>query len=142
VTNFTEPLKFKSGVTLRNRLMMSPMTTKQSFYNGSITRDEIDYYTQRAAGLGAVITGAANVEDLGKGWDGELSIAHDTMLPGLRALAKGIQSQGTKAIIQLVHAGRMTHRSVLGGLTDPAAVFASGDRPDAGKYRDSQMQDG
>lgn len=131
MTNFTEPLKFKSGVTLRNRLMMSPMTTKQSFYNGSITRDEIDYYTQRAAGLGAVITGAANVEDLGKGWDGELSIAHDTMLPGLRALAKGIQSQGTKAIIQLVHAGRMTHRSVLGGQQIVSASAVAALRDDA-----------
>ncbi len=109
MTSFNEPLKFKSGVTLRNRLMMSPMTTTQSFYNGSITHDEIDYYTQRATGLGAVITGAANVEDLGKGWHGELSIAHDTMLPGLSALAHGIQSQGAKAIVQIFHAGRMTH---------------------------------
>lgn len=115
MTKFTEPLTFKSGATLRNRLLMSPMTTTQSFYNGSLTRDEIDYYTQRAQGLGAVITGAANVTDLGKGWDGELSIAHDNMLPGLRALASGIHSQGAKAIVQIFHAGRMTHRSVLGG---------------------------
>ena len=126
MTSFNEPLKFKSGVTLRNRLMMSPMTTTQSFYNGSITHDEIDYYTQRAAGLGAVITGAANVEDLGKGWHGELSIAHDSMLPGLSGLAHGIQSQGAKAIVQIFHAGRMTHRDVLNGeqIVSASAVAA------------------
>jgi 2,4-dienoyl-CoA reductase-like NADH-dependent reductase (Old Yellow Enzyme family) len=131
VTSYDESLQFKSGVTLRNRLMMSPMTTTQSFYNGSITRDEIDYYTQRAAGLGAVITGAANVEDLGKGWHGELSIAHDSMLPGLSALAKGIQSQGAKAIVQIFHAGRMTHRAVLNGEQIVSASAVAALRDDA-----------
>ena len=131
MTSFNEPLKFKSGVTLRNRLMMSPMTTTQSFYNGSITHDEIDYYTQRATGLGAVITGAANVEDLGKGWHGELSIAHDTMLPGLSALAHGIQSQGAKAIVQIFHAGRMTHRAVLNGEQIVSASAVAALRDDA-----------
>ncbi len=141
MTNFNEPLQFKSGVTLRNRLMMSPMTTKQSFYNGSITRDEIGYYTQRAAGLGAVITGAANVEDLGKGWDGELSIAHDTMLPGLSALAKGIQSQGAKAIVQIVHAGRMTQRSVLGGHQIVSASAVAALRDDAEMPREMTTEE-
>lgn len=131
MTSYDESLQFKSGVTLRNRLMMSPMTTTQSFYNGSITRDEIDYYTQRAAGLGAVITGAANVEDLGKGWHGELSIAHDSMLPGLSALAKGIQSQGAKAIVQIFHAGRMTHREVLNGEQIVSASAVAALRDDA-----------
>lgn len=131
MTSFNEPLKFKSGVTLRNRLMMSPMTTTQSFYNGSITHDEIDYYTQRATGLGAVITDAANVEDLGKGWHGELSIAHDTMLPGLSALAHGIQSQGAKAIVQIFHAGRMTHRAVLNSEQIVSASAVAALRDDA-----------
>lgn len=115
MTKFTDEIKFASGATLKNRLMMSPMTTTQSFYNGEITKDEIEYYSDRAAGLGAVITGAANVEDLGKGWFGELSVAHDEMIPGLSALAKGIQSKDTKAILQIVHAGRMTHSAELNG---------------------------
>lgn len=115
MTKFTDELEFGSGAKLKNRLMMSPMTTTQSFYNGEITQDEIEYYRDRADGLGAVITGAANVEDLGKGWFGELSVAHDNMIPGLSALAKGIQSKDTKAILQIVHAGRMTHRAELNG---------------------------
>jgi 2,4-dienoyl-CoA reductase-like NADH-dependent reductase (Old Yellow Enzyme family) len=73
MTQFSNPFTFKSGVTLTNRLMMSPMTTQQSFYNGTVTQDEIQYYAERAKGLGAVITGAANVQPQGKGWPGELS---------------------------------------------------------------------
>lgn len=131
MTEFTEPLHFKSGVTLRNRLFMSPMTTQQSFYNGTVTRDEIDYYTARAGGVGAVITGAANVQDGGKGWPGELSIADDLYLPELTALAKGIQSKGAKAIIQIFHGGRMTNRATLSGVQTVSASAVPAERPDA-----------
>ncbi len=115
MSDYDTPLTFKSGVSLTNRLIMSPMTTQQSFYNGTVTRDEIQYYADRAKGLGAVITGAANVQPLGKGWPGELSIASDDMLPQLHALASAIQAQGAKAIVQIFHAGRMTHAATLGG---------------------------
>lgn len=131
MTEFTEPLHFKSGVTLRNRLFMSPMTTQQSFYNGTVTRDEIDYYTARAGGVGAVITGAANVQDGGKGWPGELSIADDLYLPELTALAKGIQSKGAKAIIQIFHGGRMTNKATLSGVQTVSASAVPAERPDA-----------
>ena len=37
MTNFNETMTFPSGATLKNRLMMAPMTTQLSFYNGVIT---------------------------------------------------------------------------------------------------------
>lgn len=128
---FTEPLTLHSGVTLKNRLFMSPMTTQQSFYNGTVTQDEIKYYQDRAKGLGAVITGAANVQDGGKGWHGELSIASDDMLPELGQLARAIQGQGAKAIVQIFHAGRMTNRAVLNGQQPVSASAVAALRPDA-----------
>lgn len=111
--SFDQSLTLPSGVTLKNRLMMAPMTTSQSFYNGTITENEINYYAQRSKGLGAVITGAANVEAIGKGWPGELSIADDEMLPELTLLASAIKAEGAKAIIQIFHGGRMTHSATL-----------------------------
>lgn len=103
------------GKELKNRLIMAPMTTKQSFFNGAITSDEIHYYAQRAKGVAAVIVGAANVQADGKGWHGELSIESDDMIPGLTNLASVIKDKGAKAILQLFHAGRMTHKEVLFG---------------------------
>ncbi|GAF40126.1 putative NADH-dependent flavin oxidoreductase [Agrilactobacillus composti DSM 18527 = JCM 14202] len=47
---FLEPLTFKNGLILKNRIVMSPMTTMTSFYNGMVTSDEIHYYQTRAAG--------------------------------------------------------------------------------------------
>lgn len=131
MTEFTAALKFKSGVTVKNRLMMSPMTTRQSFFDGEVTTDEIAYYERRAHGVGAIITGAANVQAGGKGWPGELSIADDVMIPRLHALASGIQAGGAKAIIQLVHAGRMTERATLGGEQTVSASAIPAARPNA-----------
>lgn len=126
-----EKLTLKSGVELKNRLMLAPMTTTQSFYDGALTSDEIAYYAARAGGVGAVITGTAYVQDNGKGWDGELSIADDAMIPGLRKLATAIQEKGAKAIIQIFHIGRMTSSKVLNGEQTVSASSVAAERPDA-----------
>lgn len=131
MTNFDESLQLKSGVILPNRLVMAPMTTVQSFYDGIVTTDEINYYKERAQGLGAVITGAANVQAIGKGWPGELSIANDQTIGRLHELATAIQSQGAKAVVQIFHGGRMTHQATLSGQQPVSASAIAAERPDA-----------
>ncbi|MBT8892831.1 NADH-dependent flavin oxidoreductase, partial [Lactobacillus delbrueckii subsp. bulgaricus] len=49
----------------------------------------------------------------------------------LSALAHGIQSQGAKAIVQIFHAGRMTHRAVLNGEQIVSASAVAALRDDA-----------
>ncbi|WP_273753557.1 NADH-dependent flavin oxidoreductase [Leuconostoc mesenteroides] len=112
---FLSRFKFDSGLVIKNHIVMSPMTTMTSFYNGMITTDELDYYAARAGGPGIIITGVANVSDNGKGFEGELSVAHDAMLPGLTKLAKVIHKDGTKAILQIFHAGRKANSAILRG---------------------------
>lgn len=131
MTVFSSTLQLKSGVTLKNRLMMSPMTTRQSFFDGQVTQDEIDYYAERAHGVGAVIIGAANVQDGGKGWPGELSVADDQMIPQLTRLAEGIHAGGAKAILQIFHAGRMTDQATLSGGQPVSASAVAAERPNA-----------
>lgn len=113
--NFLQPAKLRNGVTIKNRIAMSPMTEMSSFEDGSITNDEIDYFRMRAGGPGMIITGCANVNDLGKGFEGELSVAHEKMLPGLSRLANAIKINHTKAILQIFSAGRMSNSRVLRG---------------------------
>lgn len=102
---------------------MSPMTTMTSFYNGMVTTDEIKYYATRAGGPGMILTGVANVSDDGRGFEGELSVAHDEMIPGLTQLAKAIHKDGTKGILQIFHAGRKANSSILRG-TQPVSASA------------------
>lgn len=113
--SYKDSFTFKSGVTLKNRILMAPMTIRMSFQDGDVTKDELAYYHQRSGELGAIITAAANVSALGKGWEGEVSAESDDHLESLTSLANAIQINGTKAIIQLFHAGRMTNSKILRG---------------------------
>lgn len=113
--NFLETFTFKNGVTLKNKLVMAPMTTMSSFYNGMVSKDELAYYAKRAGGPGMVSTAVANVTPNGKGFEGELSATSDEMIPSLRSLAETIQSKGAKAVLQIFHAGRKTFVRIIGG---------------------------
>lgn len=113
--NFLETFTFKNGVTLKNKVVMAPMTTMSSFYNGMVSKDELAYYAKRAGGPGIVSTAVANVTPNGKGFEGELSATSDEMIPSLRSLAETIQSKGAKAVLQIFHAGRKTFVRIIGG---------------------------
>lgn len=132
---YAQSFTFPSGVKVKNRFMMAPMTTKMSFYDGVITSDELRYYHIRSKEAGAIITAAANVSDNGKGWEGELGVSHDLHIPGLAQLASAIQINGTKAILQLYHGGRMTHSSILRGERPVAPSAVKAERPTAEEPR-------
>lgn len=132
---YASPLTFNNGMTLKNRFVMAPMTTKMSFFDGVITQDEIKYYHLRSKEAGAIITAAANVSEGGKGWEGELGICDDKHLQGLSELASAIQTNGTKAIVQLYHGGRMTSSSVLRGTKPVAPSAVKAERPTAEEPR-------
>ncbi|OJG67978.1 hypothetical protein RV09_GL002089 [Enterococcus moraviensis] len=123
VQNFLSNYSFPNGLTLKNRVVMSPMTTMASFHNGMVTSDELAYYEMRAGGPGMIITGVANVSENGKGFEGELSATTDSMIPGLTKLSKSIKQDGTKAILQIFHAGRKSSTKILRG-TQPVSSSA------------------
>ncbi|MEG2293246.1 MAG: NADH-dependent flavin oxidoreductase [Carnobacterium sp.] len=127
--NFLSNYTFSNGLSVKNRVVMSPMTTMSSFYNGMVTSDEINYYGLRAGGPGIIITGVANVSENGKGFEGELSVTTDSMIPGLTALAKAIKKDGTKAILQIFHAGRKSTSKVLRGEQPVSASAISATYP-------------
>lgn len=119
-TALFEPFTFPNGVTLANRIVMAPMTTNSSFVNGMVTTDELTYYRRRTKGLGAVITSCAHVLENGR-FAGSLSAASDEMIPSLKKLADAIHENGTKAILQIFHVGRMGSRETLRGVQPVSA---------------------
>ena len=42
MTNINQKVTFSRGLELKNPLVMAPMTTKMSFYDGVVTKDELD----------------------------------------------------------------------------------------------------
>lgn len=129
--DFLKPYQFTNGLMLKNRIVMAPMTTMSSFFNGQITSDEIEYYHLRAGGPGMLITGVAYVSDEGKGFEGELGATSPLHLCGLTKLANTIKKDATKAILQIFHAGRMTNSKVLRGKLPVSASAVAALRPNA-----------
>ncbi|GAX02544.1 NADH-dependent flavin oxidoreductase [Secundilactobacillus pentosiphilus] len=129
--NFLKPYKFENGAEIKNRVVMAPMTEASAFADGRVTSDEVNYYAQRAGGPGMIITAVANVTPHGKGIEGELSVADDKFIPGLRKIATAIKSKGSKAILQIFHAGRMTNSQILRGVQPESASDIPANRPGA-----------
>ncbi len=96
----------RTGITVPNRAALAAMTNKQSHADGSLSEDELKWLNARAAGgFGIVTTCAAHVSPDGQGWDGELGVFDDALLPGLTRLADTLRSGGAVSLVQIFHGG-------------------------------------
>lgn len=100
-----QPHVFSPGLTLRNRIVMAPMTTWSAEDDGTVSADEERYYRRRVGGVGLVITGCTHVSASGIGFTGEFAACDDRFLPSLRRLADAARSGGAPAVLQIFHAG-------------------------------------
>lgn len=125
---FLQPYTFKNGVKVKNRVVIPPMTIASSLEEGSVSRDDLFYAGLRSGGVGMFISPVANVTDDGKGFEGELSVADDKYIPGLSKLADAMKKGGTKAILQIFHAGRMSDSTILRGIQPVSASAVAAPR--------------
>ncbi len=104
------------GVMLKNRIVMVPMAVNYARLNGEVSERQIAYYEARArGGAGLIIVEAACIDaPAGREGFGQILIDHPRYLRGLSQLADGIKSCGSRALIQLFHAGRQTHSIITG----------------------------
>jgi 2,4-dienoyl-CoA reductase-like NADH-dependent reductase (Old Yellow Enzyme family) len=99
---------------MKNKFMLAPLTNQQSYENGKLAKAEFDWLLKRAqGGFGIVMTCAAHVQEIGKGFPGQLGIFSDDLIEGHERLAKGIKSEGSLAMIQLHHAGMRSPQEVI-----------------------------
>ncbi|AKU79451.1 NADH-dependent flavin oxidoreductase [Spiroplasma turonicum] len=118
-------IKLNSNNILKNRFVMAPMTNMMSFCDGEVTDNEINYYSLRSKEVGMVITAAAYINKEAKTWEGQLSISEDSMINSLSLLSESIKINGSKAILQIFHGGRMSNSKVLKGLRPVSASEVS-----------------
>jgi 2,4-dienoyl-CoA reductase-like NADH-dependent reductase (Old Yellow Enzyme family) len=99
------PLKLKN-VTLRNRIVMSPMC-QYSATDGYANDWHLVHYGSRAAGgAGLIIQEATAVQPEGRISPGDLGIWSDEHIPFLKRIVNFIHEHGAVSGIQLAHAGR------------------------------------
>lgn len=94
------------GLELKNRIAMPPMASEKT-EDGRITDGHLRYYTKRCGSghIGLVVTEHMYVCPRGKASPGQISIAEDSCIEGLKKLTDAIHESGTKCFAQLNHAG-------------------------------------
>ena len=101
-----EPLQIGT-MELRNRIVMPPMATYICGADGKVGEELLAHYEKRAEGghIGLIITEHSYFLKQGKAGVKQLSIADDSDIEGLKQLTERIHRSGTKAMVQLNHAG-------------------------------------
>jgi 2,4-dienoyl-CoA reductase-like NADH-dependent reductase (Old Yellow Enzyme family) len=101
-----EPLTLR-GVTLRNRIMMSPMSQRAAREDGCASDWHLVHYGSRAVGgCGLVMVEDTAVAPLGLTSSRALGLYEPTQAQALEPIVRFCHTQGAAVGVQLAHAGR------------------------------------
>lgn len=102
-------------VRLKNRLVVSPVTTLFCTEDGMATERYIRYHEERArGGWGLIIAETYVVDPKGKGYRLLPGFWEDAQIESHRALTERVHRYDTKIFAQLYHSGRQTTGEVTG----------------------------
>jgi N-ethylmaleimide reductase len=106
--NLLQPIN--KNISLRNRVVMAPLTRSRADNEGNIPTDELHglYYEQRAS-AGLIITEGSQVSKEAVGYINTAGIYSDEQTEGWKLVTKRVHDKGGKIFIQLWHVGRMSH---------------------------------
>ena len=116
------------SLTLRNHLVMAPMTRNRAI--GNVPNELMaEYYTQRAS-AGLIITEGTSPSPNGLGYPRIPGIFSKEQIDGWKLVTNAVHAKGGKLFIQLMHGGRIGHPLNLpvgARLLEPSAVAATGE---------------
>jgi len=106
---------FPCGLSMKNRFMLAPLTNTQSFEDGTLSNDEFLWLTLRAKGnFGITMSCASHVQEIGKGFPGQLGIFDNKHIDGLKRLTDEIRKYESLSVAQLHHAGMRSPEEIIG----------------------------
>ncbi|TRM49419.1 alkene reductase, partial [Achromobacter sp. LC458] len=121
-----EPLRV-GALTLRNRIVMAPLT-RQRASEGRVPNDlMVEYYTQRA-GAGLMLSEATAVTPQGVGYADTPGLWSPEQVKGWRKVTAAVHDKGSLMVAQLWHVGRISDPIFLNGELPvaPSAIAAEG----------------
>lgn len=121
-----EPLR-AGDLTLRNRIVMAPLTRMHAS-PGRVPNDlMVEYYTQRA-GAGMILTEATAVTPQGVGYADTPGLWTPEQVQGWRKVTSAVHRAGGLIVAQLWHVGRISDPMFLDGELPvaPSAIAAKG----------------
>jgi N-ethylmaleimide reductase len=117
------------NLSLKNRMVMAPMTRSRAGDGDVATPLMAEYYSQRAS-AGLIVTEGSQVSAQGKGYLRTPGIFTPQQVAGWRQVTEAVHAQGGQIYLQLWHVGRLSHSLVQadGALpVAPSAIKADGE---------------
>ena len=112
---------------LANRFVMAPLTRNRAGEGEAPTELAAEYYAQRA-GAGLIVSEGTQPSAIGQGYPHTPGLHTDEQVAGWRLVADAVHARDGKIVVQLMHAGRISHPDILGGQQPvaPSAVTPAG----------------
>ena len=115
------------ALSLRNRIVMAPLTRCRSSEGRVPNKLMAEYYHQRAS-AGMIISEATSVCPMGVGYPDTPGIWSDAQVEGWKLVTKAVHDAGGTILLQLWHVGRLSDPMYLDGKLPvaPSAIAAQG----------------
>ncbi len=108
------PYPLTSKLTLKNRILMAPMTRAKADADLVPTQATADYYARRAD-AGLIVTEGTLISRHARGHDFVPGIYNDAQIAGWRRVTDAVHVNGGLIFSQLWHVGRVSHPHFLDG---------------------------
>jgi len=109
--------------TLRNRMVMAPLTRNRAG-EGNVPQDmTVEYYRQRAS-AGLIITEATQVSPQGVGYPATPGIHSPEQIAGWQKVTSAVHDEGGLVFLQLWYCGRISHPDLLPNNQQPVSASA------------------
>jgi N-ethylmaleimide reductase len=116
------PVKL-GAISLKNRMVMAPLTRNRAGVGGVPHDLNVTYYAQRAT-AGLIVTEATPISDMAHGYPALPGIYTDAQTAGWKKVVDAVHAKGGKIVLQLWHVGRISHPSLLPNGALPVAPSA------------------
>jgi len=111
------------AISLKNRVVMAPLTRNRAGEGGVPHDLNITYYEQRAS-AGLIVTEATPISDMAHGYPALPGIYTDAQVAGWKKIVDAVHAKGGKIVSQIWHVGRISHPSLLPNGALPVAPSA------------------
>ncbi|NIZ91082.1 alkene reductase [Kineococcus rubinsiae] len=112
---------------LPNRVVMAPLTRLRSGEQGVPGPVVAEQYAQRAS-FGLIVAEGTYPSHESQGYVGQPGIVTDEQVEGWRAVTAAVHARGGRIVLQVMHAGRVSHPDITGGrIVAPSAIAIQGE---------------
>ncbi|VXC36697.1 alkene reductase [Pseudomonas sp. 8O] len=99
-------------ITLKNRIVLPPLTRQRSAQPGDIATDLMATYYRQRASAGFMVSEGTQIEPRGQGYAWTPGIYSQAQIDGWRKVTEAVHAEGGVIFAQLWHVGRVSHNAL------------------------------